>query len=280
MAADTFTNADGTLLTAHNTKWKTASGVDSGVIQSNAVQCGAAVVTSVHRFEDGQPQQHASEAFFEPGDWTDGIREVWCNGSDANDSYKIRVSSTWWSLYKDATILAGRFQIAHGLSVTGGLTMRVAQEAAGLIRVSLAAGDTTPTSIYTTTDGTPKTGGYPGFRVDKGANTRDQYRIGRWTDGVSTLTPYVRERLINKSGVAQVSQTGLTLSVWRNANGPTAAAPNPDQVIESVTTDTSGNTNVAIAAGSMVNGDKVWIVVHKPGTPDRATARRVTPVWA
>lgn len=90
---------------------------------------------------------------------------------------------------------------------------------------------------------------------------------------------FIRDRLINKGGTAQTSQTGLTVSVWRAAGGPTAAAPNPDQVIEGVTTDGSGNLNVQINRGALAINGKVWVMIHKAGSPDKATARRVTPVY-
>ena len=202
MASDSFTNTNGTALSTHDAKWVNSGGFgDACVIQSNAVQLGAAYAAAQFRYVNGQPQQQSAQIFFKPGDWTDGIREVYCNGTDANDSYKVRVSATWWSLYKDGSLLFGQFQVAHGLGgvAANGLTVKVAQEASGLIRVSLAEGDTTPSSVYSNTDGSPKTSNYPGFRIDKGANTRDQYTADNFTDGIGgapaeVLVPFTRRR--------------------------------------------------------------------------------------
>jgi hypothetical protein len=97
--------------------------------------------------------------------------------------------------------------------------------------------------------------------------------------GPPPTVPYVQERLIGLSSALLPNEAGLTLSVWRSASGPTVASPGPDQVITGVTTDANGFLSAQIAQGTLVAGDKVWIMVHKPGTPDRATARRVTPVW-
>lgn len=97
------------------------------------------------------------------------------------------------------------------------------------------------------------------------------------SNAVLTVTgalPYVRERLISKSGAAQASLTGLTVHVWRGV--PTG---NPSQVLTGQTTDASGNTNWLIDRGTLAVGDPVWIMVTKDGTPARAGARKITPVY-
>jgi hypothetical protein len=471
MASDNFfNNANGTALSTHDPKWVNSAGQgDRCVVQSNAVQINTGYSNAAYRYSNSQPQIQASQIFFRPGDWSDGTREVFCNGTDANDSYRVRVFATAWSLYKDGSLFLGQFNVAHGFSspATTGITVRVAQEAGGGIRVSLGEGDVTPTSVFSGTDGTPKTGGNPGFSIAQGASARDQYTVDNWTDGVSggatpsltdvdtdeiltstqtgvaftgtnlgattgdrtialvqgatvvtqtqvtgnatsgtfnvtgfgtggllrygtattlravvgsdtanlslaavsgqnapitppagrawvtfgtldttaayrlegdptdiapghqleydtgggvltvnadgtvsgsttatSLTgriqdgtgwsadvtiaisgggatvPYLRDRLIAKDGTPWTSESGLTVSVWRSASGPTVANPGPDQVLAGATTDSTGELNVAITPGALVEGDKVWVMIHKPGTPDRATARRFTPIWA
>jgi hypothetical protein len=127
--------------------------------------------------------------------------------------------------------------------------------------------------------------GPPTIEFDVQANSGDgtgwgavgrQYGPG----GAGTvLAPYVRTRLIDLDGVVQPNLTGLTLCVWRGAAGPTTAAAAPDQCIQGVTTDASGYVDQIIATGSLVAGDKVWFTLHKPGTPDLATMRRLAPTW-
>lgn len=119
---------------------------------------------------------------------------------------------------------------------------------------------------------------------DVQVNAKDGQGFG--TTGTQTIgagpapeVPYVQERLISLANAILPNETGLTLSVWRSATGPTVGSPAPDQVIANCTTDANGYLTQEIAPGSLVEGDKVWIMVHKAGTPDRATARRVTPVW-
>jgi hypothetical protein len=131
---------------------------------------------------------------------------------------------------------------------------------------------------YTDTDAARLTTGKPGLY---------------WSDssagGVATFTgtdvnpgaavPYIRDRLVSKFGLVQANVTGITMTIWRAAAGPTTALPGPDQVIQGVSTDANGYLNQVIAAGSMSSGDKVWMMLHKAGSPDLATARRVTPIW-
>jgi hypothetical protein len=119
---------------------------------------------------------------------------------------------------------------------------------------------------------------------DVQANAKDGQGFGatgtQSTGGAPpAVVPYVQERLVGLDNALLPNETGLTLSVWRSSAGPTTASPSPDQVIQNCTTDANAFLTVQIAPGSLVAGDKVWIMVHKAGTPDRATARRVTPVW-
>lgn len=89
---------------------------------------------------------------------------------------------------------------------------------------------------------------------------------------------YVRETLIDLNGAAVASESGLTLLVWRTAAGPSTGSPNPDQAL-TVATNGSGEIDQVINRGSLASGDPVWIMLLKNGSPARATARKVTPVY-
>lgn len=91
---------------------------------------------------------------------------------------------------------------------------------------------------------------------------------------VTGATPYFRERLIDKSGAALASQTGLTALIWHTA--PSGA---PVQTLASLTTDGSGNANWALSRGALALGAPIWILIVKDGTPAKAGARKVTPVY-
>lgn len=180
MAADSFTNTNGTVLTSHDARWKFASG--QGEILSNAARVSNGFAQAWCRWEDGQGQFQDAQVKFLAGDWTDGTRSLWINGpTDKNDGYELRVSSSWVSLYRVASVKI--FQQAHGISniATNGVTARVYQDSGGVIRVSLDGG------AYTTswTDGSPLTTGYTGVAVDIGANNRDQYTWDDWVDSSS-----------------------------------------------------------------------------------------------
>lgn len=93
--------------------------------------------------------------------------------------------------------------------------------------------------------------------------------------------PRVRilDRLIDSSGSALASQTGITAAIWRNGTGPTAVAPSPDQVVEGLTTDGSGNLSLQITRGSLVSPNPVFVLLDRQGSPNRAFAGVVTPTY-
>jgi hypothetical protein len=93
-----------------------------------------------------------------------------------------------------------------------------------------------------------------------------------------TARPFVQETLIDKNGAAVASLTGITMLVWRASAGPSTGTPNPDQAL-TVATNGSGQINQEVNRGSLAIGDPVWIMLLKNGTPAKATARKVTPVY-
>ena len=60
---------------------------------------------------------------------------------------------------------------------------------------------------------------------------------------------------------------------------PTEAAPNPNEVIEGVSTDVNGDIDEEIAIGSLEEDDPVWIALVKDGTPPQGTFKKVVPVY-
>jgi hypothetical protein len=89
--------------------------------------------------------------------------------------------------------------------------------------------------------------------------------------------PYVRESLIDETGAAVASVTGITMVIYHAL--PTTASPNPAQVIENVASNGSGAIDQLINRGSLDPGDPVWVVMMKDGTPAKGTVRKITPVY-
>jgi hypothetical protein len=89
--------------------------------------------------------------------------------------------------------------------------------------------------------------------------------------------PFIRETLVDLSGAALASQTGLTMVIYHAV--PTTASPNPAQVIESVTTNGSGQLNQQINRGALAFNDPVWMGILKDGSPAKGTLRKVSPVY-
>lgn len=89
--------------------------------------------------------------------------------------------------------------------------------------------------------------------------------------------PWVRDTLVNETGATVNSETGMTMVVYHSV--PTAASPNPAQVIESVTTSGAGALNQLINRGALALDAPVWIALMKDGSPAKGTLRKVTPVY-
>lgn len=89
---------------------------------------------------------------------------------------------------------------------------------------------------------------------------------------------YVRENLIDLTGASVNSLASIIMLVWRTGTGPSTGAPNPDEAL-TVSTNGSGQVNQQITRGALVINDPVWIMLLKNGSPAKATARKITPVY-
>lgn len=89
--------------------------------------------------------------------------------------------------------------------------------------------------------------------------------------------PFVRETLVNEVGSTVNSVTGITMVVYHAV--PTAASPNPAQVIENVSTSGAGAIDVQINRAALALNAPVWIALMKDGSPAKGSLRKVTPVY-
>jgi hypothetical protein len=89
---------------------------------------------------------------------------------------------------------------------------------------------------------------------------------------------YIRETLIDLNGSAVTSLASIVMLVWRTGTGPSTGSPNPNEAF-SVSTNGSGQIDQLITRGSLAINDPVWVAFFKNGTPARASARKVVPVY-
>jgi len=88
--------------------------------------------------------------------------------------------------------------------------------------------------------------------------------------------PFIRDTLIGLNGAAVASETGMTMLVYHSVP---ATAVAPAQVITGVSTNSSGQLDQVINRGALALNAPVWLILMKDGSPAKATARKVTPVY-
>lgn len=88
--------------------------------------------------------------------------------------------------------------------------------------------------------------------------------------------PFIRDTLIGLNGAAVASETGMTMLVYHSVP---ATAVAPAQVITGVSTNGSGQLDQVINRGALALNAPVWLILMKDGSPAKATARKVTPVY-
>lgn len=87
---------------------------------------------------------------------------------------------------------------------------------------------------------------------------------------------YVRETLVDLQANPVANASGLTALIWR---ADPASQSNPNETLTSKTTDGSGVTAWQITRGSLAVNDPIWLAIVKPGTPYKATLRKITPSY-
>jgi hypothetical protein len=83
----------------------------------------------------------------------------------------------------------------------------------------------------------------------------------------------IREVLVNASGQAVGSVTGINLAVWYGGI-PSGA---PDVSLAGLTTDSAGTTSWSIVTGTLAYNQPIFYIAYDPTTPTRWTCARMTP---
>lgn len=188
MATDNFTDTNGTILDTHDAKWNMGQ-ANAFVIQNNRAQLNGPGGEQAW-YQDGQPQNQSSECVWAPGVYNDACNRIaFCNGTGGwGGGYAMKIeqiggSNLVFTLLKDAS-WAGYYQADTGVSIsnatTNGITIKIAQISGGTIKLYVNGSE-----VGSYSDGSPKTGGYPGFSVTRDSGVSADYAIDSWTDAAA-----------------------------------------------------------------------------------------------
>jgi hypothetical protein len=188
MATDTFTDTNGTILDTHDAKWNMGQ-ANAFVIQSNRCQLNGPGGEQAW-YQDGQGQVQASECSWAPGIYNDGCNRIaFCNGTGGwGGGYAMKLehngsTNLVFTLLKDAS-WQSYYQADSGVTpaaaASGGIIIKIAQLSGGTIKLYVNGSE-----VGSWADGTPKTGGYPGFSVTRDTGTSADYAIDSWTDAAA-----------------------------------------------------------------------------------------------
>lgn len=182
MTAFTFNAANGSTLESYDSKWAgetTIAETQSSVMQ---VKAGSTYVDIFCRYENAQGDTQQSEVVlktsFNPTG-SDGALLV--QNSGGNTGYRVFVDTTDFFIQRNGSYAANA---SHGLtfSSAGNVVKVTYNHSTGVVKV-FANG----VEKLSYTDGTPITGGYPGFYF-YGDGFTDRTGFVSWTDNVSAAS--------------------------------------------------------------------------------------------
>lgn len=181
-----FSQANGTTLESIDSKWEGAStffNAQSG--QAEITACGGGTVRDV-RYENGQGNTQSGQALVKAAA-TSTRRAIVTQRNGSQQGYEARFSGTTDIEIRRNGTYVTQGTIASGNTTTTDYTVKITSNAStGAVTVWAASGSVADaqvsgTQIVTTTDGTPLTGGYPGFSLAC-VTLVSEVHIDDWTD--------------------------------------------------------------------------------------------------
>lgn len=185
MAAFTFNQAAGTQLPTIDANWTVAGNYGRTFeTKGSYLDVTANYTTATARYINGHGAAQSSKCTYQAGN-TPANTTVNCQATGAATAslagYGLEVGATTWQVRRNGVFVSNG---SHSENVTtADYTAEISINGAGLV-----VGKINATTVYSGTDATPLTGGYPGF-VANNSTTLTSIRILDWTDGVSASGP-------------------------------------------------------------------------------------------
>lgn len=201
MATFDFSQANGTTLASIDANWQgnpTLLNCQSGVCNVTSTGGGTARVAW---YQNGQGGIQSSQALVKAGTSNRRSMHVQMTSTTAASGYgyEARLSGTTDIEIRKNNTYVTQGTIPSGNTTTNDYTIKIkSNSSTGVVTVWAAAGsvadaEVSGTQIVTTTDGSPLSGGYPGFQLLTAGVTTD-CAIDDWTDLVSTASTAGRNR--------------------------------------------------------------------------------------
>lgn len=250
MAAFTFNQANGTNLTTIDVKW-------TGNPTLFEVQSSILRITNVSTWNDrfayysngqGGTQESEVTLMASPSFGGGEILEICTQLQSLSVLYSVRVDGTNLTLRRNGSFQS---QAAHGMTMSASVNIvRITSNSSTGVVNAYANGSL----ITTFTDGTPLTGGFPGFYFNA-QGTVSAIGITKWTDNVSSGVSGTLAKT-NTNDTAAITGTTTVLGTLARTNANDGRTISGTTTIVGSVTRTNGNDTASIAGsvGSPVAG--------------------------